>query len=84
MRMSRAYQMPKEFRERQGAFDFATVALAVLDMAIETKKRLTEMAKAFSKGLKAWRPAETVKKARQLVLELDSIAQIPLFTERLA
>jgi len=74
--------MTQAFRERQGAFDFAAVALAVLDVAIETKKRLAAMAKEFSKTLKAWRPIVTIKKPHQLVLELDAIAQIPLFQQR--
>lgn len=69
--------MTKEFRNRQGAFDFATVALAVLDIAIETKKKLRSMLQSFKTTLHSWNPA--ARKPHQLVLELDGLAQIPLF-----
>ena len=75
---SRAYQMTKEFRERQGAFDFATVALAVLDVVIETKKHLASMLKSTLAGFRSWMPKPFVRKPHQLILELNSIAQIPL------
>ncbi len=70
--------MKAEFRERQSAFDFATVALAVLDAAIETKKRLKSMLKTARLG---WHTIvkSPFKKPRQLVLELNSLAQIPMF-----
>ena len=77
---SRLYEQTAEFRARCKAFDFAAVAHAVLDVALATKKALGGMLKGFVKGLRAWEPAKpTAKKPRQLVLELDALAQIPLF-----
>lgn len=78
MRFSRLYEQTAEFRSRCKAFDFAVVAHAVLDIAIATKAKLLAMKKAtlerfFGKKVKA-----TEKRPHQLVLELDSIAQIPL------
>lgn len=78
---SRAYQMTKEFRERQGAFDFAAVALIVLDIAIETKKRLVKMAQVTLAGIRH-QIVKTMRKPHQLVLELDAVAQIPLFGDQ--
>jgi len=77
MRFSRAYEMTEEFQKRQRGFDFAVVARAVLEIAVETKKRLATMAKTLLKGFRMPRRAE--RKPYQLVLELDSIAQIPMF-----
>lgn len=78
-RFSRLYEQTAEFRERCKAFDFAVVAHAVLDVAIATKKALGGMLKDFVKGLRAWEPAKpTAKTPRQLVLELDAIAKMPL------
>lgn len=75
MRFSRLYEQTAEFRRRCKAFDFAAVAQAVVEIALEARK-----------ALKGWwnavRPkVETVKvrKPHQLVLELNGIAQIPLF-----
>ena len=73
---SRAYQMTKTFRERQGAFDFAAVALVVLEVAIETKKRLVKMASKILREIKNQIPKIT-RKPHQLVLELNPIAQVP-------
>lgn len=77
MRFSRAYETTEEFKKRQSGFDFAVVARAVLEIAVETKKRLATMAKTLLKGFRMPRPAE--RKPHQLVLELDSIAHIPMF-----
>lgn len=75
MRFSRRYEVSSEFRARQGAFDFATAAQAVVEIALAVRKTLG-----------GWwgkvRPVVTgaaVKKAHQLVLELDGLEQIPLF-----
>ena len=77
MRFSRHYEMTEEFQKRQRGFGFAVVARAVLEIALETKKRLATMAKTLLKGIRMPKPAQ--RKPHQLVLELDSIAQIPLF-----
>lgn len=79
MRFSRLYEQTAEFRSRCKAFDFAVVAHAVLDIAIATKAKLLAMKKAtlerfFGKKVKGNR-----EEPHQLVLELDSIAQLPLF-----
>lgn len=79
MRFSRLYEQTAEFRARCKAFDFAAVAHAVLDVAIATKKALGGMLNGFVKGLRSWAPAKpAAKKPRQLVLELDALAQIPV------
>lgn len=66
--------MTAEFKSRCKAFDFAVVAHAVLEIALEAKKKMAEWWKAN-------RPRFTpqIKKPHQLVLELDSLAQIPMF-----
>lgn len=61
------------------AFDFAVVAHAVLDIAVETKKKLMAMKKVTLLAIFGKREKPAVKKPHQLVLELDAIAQIPLF-----
>lgn len=73
MRLNRRYQNGDEFRTRQGRFDFAEVALAVLDIAVSVKA-------ALGGWWKKVRPVvvQAVKKPHQLVLELDNIAQIPM------
>ena len=38
--MNRRYQEGPEFKARQGRFDFAEVALAVLEIAVSVKKQL--------------------------------------------
>lgn len=80
MRFSRLYEQTAEFRARCKAFDFAAVAHAVLDVAIATKKALGAMLKGFRSDLHSWRvqPAAP-QKPHQLVLELNGIAQIPMF-----
>ena len=45
MRFSRLYEQTAEFRSRCKGFDFAVVAHAVLDIAVETKKKLLAMKK---------------------------------------
>lgn len=74
MKLNRQYQNGGEFKARQGRFDFATVALAVLDVAVSVKSSLSGW---WSKV----RPVvvqAVMRKPRQLVLELDGIAQMPL------
>lgn len=77
MRFSRLYERTAEFRSRCLAFDFAVVAHAVVDIALETRAKLQAMKKALMKKIIMKRPEP--KKPHQLVLELDSIADIPLF-----
>lgn len=75
MKLNRRYQEGGEFKARQGRFDFATVALAVLDVAVSVKAALSDW---WSKV----RPVVVqvvMRKPHQLVLELDGIAQMPLF-----
>lgn len=74
MRFSRAYEVSGEFRARQGAFGFADVAFAVLEVVTATKKALVGW-------WKKERPVVVQVKVKfhQLVLELDGIAQMPLF-----
>lgn len=64
-----------EFEARQGFFDFAVVARAVVELKLGFQKKLRAM---FSTWKKGFRTFDTVKKPHQLVLELDAIAQIPL------
>ncbi|MBS1188810.1 MAG: hypothetical protein H6R10_602 [Rhodocyclaceae bacterium] len=73
-RFSRAYQTTAEFLGRQGGFDFAVVTDAVLAIVTAAKKALTGW-------WKTERPRQTAPAVRfhQLVLELDRIAQMPLF-----
>jgi len=79
-RFSRLYEQTAEFRARCKAFDFAVVVHAVLDVAIATKKKLAEMIKAFRENMASWRTRPTEpRKPHQLVLELNGIAQVPLF-----
>lgn len=74
MRISRAYEAGSEFKARQGAFGFAEVAFAVLEVVTAAKKALVGW-------WKKERPVVAQVKAKwhQLVLELDGIAQMPLF-----
>lgn len=67
--------MGKEFRARQAVLEFGTVALAVLDVAVGVVKSLG----AWWKKVRPVAPVTVMKKAHQLVLELEVIAQIPLF-----
>lgn len=69
-RFSRAYQYTAEFEARQSGFDFAVVARAVLEIAVDAKAKLKAMAKSF---IKALRPALRVSKPVQLVLEWSAI-----------
>lgn len=73
MKLSRAYETGSEFRERQGAFWFASAAQAVVEIALSVRKSLT----GWTRKLFAF--VVQVKKPHQLVLELDGIAQMPLF-----
>lgn len=59
------------------AFDFTVVARAVLHAAVAAKKAASNLLKRFVKGCRTGWFAEP-KKPHQLVLELDSIAQIPM------
>lgn len=78
MRISRAYEAGSEFKARQGAFGFAEVAFAVVEI-VQAGKR--EMAAWLKAKRKAWfMPVIQVqRKFQQLVLELDGIAKMPLF-----
>lgn len=76
-RFSRLYEQTAEFRARCKAFDFAIVAHAVLDVIVAAKKKLT----AWWNRERPHAPAK-VMKCHQLVLELDDIAQMPLFQKR--
>lgn len=73
-KFSRLYEQTAEFRSRCKAFDFAIVAHAVLDVVVAAKKKMLAW---WSKE----RPHFEVKsrKSHQMVLELDGIAQMPLF-----
>lgn len=64
-----------EFEARQMAFEFAEACRFVAQLAADTKKRLAAM---FSKWKKGFVSKTLFKKPHQLVLELDSIAQLPL------
>jgi hypothetical protein len=44
--MKRGYEQGAEFKARQGQLDFAQVALAVLEIAVEVKKTLCRWWKA--------------------------------------
>ena len=74
MRFSRLYEQTAEFRSRCKAFDFAAVAQAVVEIALEARKSMKGWWNAHRPTFKA-----VFKKPHQLVLELDGIAQIPLF-----
>lgn len=65
-----------EFEARQMAFEFAEACRFVAQLAADTKKRLASM---FAKWKKGFHTGTPFKKPHQLVLELDSISQIPLF-----
>lgn len=62
-----------EFEARQYCFDFGDACRFVAALANDVKKTLATWVKRLFA-----RP-DTSKKPHQLVLELDSIAQIPLF-----
>lgn len=62
-----------EFEARQSCFDFGAACRFVSSIALDVKKALTGyVSRLFKKAPVA------VRKAHQLVLELDSIAQIPM------
>ena len=73
MKLSRRYEQSSDFRERQGAFWFADAAQFVVETALAVRKSLT----GWTRKLFAF--VVQVKKPHQLVLELDGIAQMPLF-----
>lgn len=73
MRFSRLYEQTAEFRARCLAFDFAIVAHAVIDVIVAVKKEHADWWKTHRPHVTA-----VIMKCHQLVLELDSIAQIPL------
>lgn len=62
-----------EFEARQQCFDFGAACRFVASLAHDVKKALTSYVKAFFTKAKP-----IFKKPHQLVLELDSIAQMPL------
>lgn len=62
-----------EFEARQSCFDFGAACRFVSSIALDVKKALTGyVSRLFAK------PEPAVKRSHQLVLELDSIAQIPM------
>lgn len=61
--MNRRYEQTAEFRERQGSFDFAAVALFVQDLAASVRASL----KGYIKGLFK-RPKISQKSPLQLAL----------------
>jgi len=62
-----------EFEARQSCFDFGAACRFVSSIALDVKKALTGyVSRLFKKAPVA------VRKAHQLVLELNSIAQIPM------
>ncbi len=64
----------EEFEARQFCFEFGKRARRIAkEVSTTIKKAGKYLAKQFHKALPA-------KKPHQLILELDSIAQIPLFT----
>jgi len=63
-----------EFEARQSCFDFGAACRFVNDLVVDVKKALT----GFVKRLFKVTPVK-VKRPHQLVLELDAIAQVPLF-----
>lgn len=63
-----------EFEKRQQCFSFGDACRFVAALAADVKKALTNYVKAFFA-----KSAPAGRKPHQLVLELDSIAQIPLF-----
>lgn len=63
-----------EFEERQFCFAFGEACRFVASLANDVKKALTGYVKAFFT-----KAAPVFKKPNQLVLELDAIAQMPLF-----
>lgn len=77
MRFSRLYERTEEFRSRCKAFDFAVVGQTVVDVALSVRKSLSGFASSFLKGFRMPRP--TPKKPHQLVLELNGLAQLPMF-----
>jgi len=62
-----------EFEARQACFDFGAACRFVNSLVVDVKKALTGFVSRLFK-----KTAATVK-AHQLVLELDGIAQMPLF-----
>jgi len=75
MRFSRLYEQTTEFRSRCMAFDFAVIAQTVVEIALETRKKLA----AWWKKVKPVVILAELRPQNQLVLELDGIAQIPFF-----
>lgn len=75
MRFSRLYEQTAEFRARCKAFDFAVVAQTVIEIALSVRRRLNDWWN--SEKPKAQKPS--IKKPHQLVLELNGIAQMPIF-----
>ena len=75
MRFSRLYERTAEFRSRCKAFDFAIVAHAVIDIALETRAKLQAMKKALMKKILMKRPA--MPAPVQLALELVRVIHRP-------
>lgn len=75
MKLNRRYQDGQEFKARQGRFDFAEVALAVLEIAVSVKKQLC----GWWSKVKPVVVHAVMRKPHQLVLELNDIQQMPLF-----
>lgn len=47
MKLNRRYEQGQEFKERQGAFDFAAVACFVRDVAVSVRASLKTWAHSF-------------------------------------
>lgn len=74
-RFSRAYQYTAEFEARQLEFDFAVVARAVLNIAIEGKKKAAKILTAFIRSCRdGWTTAP--RRPQQLVLPSDDFHQL--------
>ena len=74
MRFSRAYEQTKEYLARQAGFFFAQVARAVIEIALEAKKKIG----GWWNLNRPHAPAPYFKKPHQLVLKLNNMAQTPL------
>lgn len=69
MKLNRQYQNGGEFKARQGRFDFAEVALAVLDIALYVKSSITSwLKKEMPKVVQAM-----TRKPEQLILNFAGL-----------
>lgn len=75
MRFSRLYELTEEFRSQYKGFEFAEADQTVVGIALSVRKTLSGWWNSVKP--KAIKP--TMRKPHQLVLELDGLAQIPMF-----